>query len=201
MSASGYQQLPRYLIQLILNTRGMACPPAAAGILKSLEKAMHAPTPRTTLNRSLTRLHRYQPQAVQQVIDWLSSSCVLETMQKKGGGWALPLCRDAFIRIGDGVTPHVAFGMNRPGQRKGMGFTVTQDAGLLARYLMEAGSGKAKAIELGQAFREQCLPPDSEVVPEIRQLRARVSEHVGGLDLALVDHIESKYQKKLHTGD
>ena len=60
MSASGYQQLPRYLIQFSMLTKGMSCSDDVAAILIAIEKAIRVPTPRTTLNRALTRLHRYR---------------------------------------------------------------------------------------------------------------------------------------------
>lgn len=200
MSASGYQQLPRYLVQFSILTRGMAYSDDVATILTAIEKAVSAPTPRTTLNRALTRLHKHRPTGMRQMIIWVASPKVVATLRSKGAWWTLPLCVEAFEKMSQGITPHIALGMHLPGRRPDMGFSTTLDAGLLASHLIQSGTSREQAIECAQAVREQCLPPKSDAVPQLRPLQAKISAQFGGLSSALIADIEAKYEIKIQTG-
>jgi hypothetical protein len=200
MSASGYQQLPRYLIQFSMLTKGMSCSDDVAAILIAIGKAIRAPTPRTALNRALTRLHRYRRTGMRQLITWIASDKVLATLRSKGAWWTLPLCVEAFEKMSQGITPHVALGMHLPGKRPNMNFSITRDASLLANHLIQTGASFKEAIECAQIFREQCLPPGSDKIPQLRPLQKRFSEKFGGLSQSLVAHLELKYGRKIQTG-
>ena len=200
MSASGYQQLPRYLVQFSILTRGMACSDDVAAILTAIEKAVSAPTPRTTLNRALTRLHKHRPTGMRQMITWVASPKVVATLRSKGAWWTHPLCIEAFEKMSHGMTPHAALGMHLPGRRPNMGFSTIQDAALLANLLIQTGTPREKAIECAQEFREQCLPPQSETIPQLRPLQARLPEQCGGVDSSLVATLEVKYSIEIQTG-
>ncbi len=200
MSASGYQQLPQYLITFSLLTKGMNSAPDVATILGSIEKAIRSATPRKSLNRALTRIHRHRPTGISQMIDWIASEKVVTALRVKGAWWAIPLCIEALEKMSQGMTPHVALGMHLPGRRRNMRFSNTQDAGLLANYLIQAGTQREKAIECAQDFREQCLPLQSEIIPQLRPLKAKLSQEIDGLDQSLVHQLELKYGKKIQKG-
>lgn len=200
MSASGYQQLPRYFITFSMLTKGMTSAPDVATILGSIEKAIRSPTPRTALNRALTRIHRYRPTGIRQLIDWITSEKFVATLRAKGAWWAMPLCVEAFEKMSQGMTPHAALGMHLPGRRPNMDISTTQDAALLANLLIQTGTPREKAIKCAQGFREQCLPPQSETIPQLRPLQARLPEQFGGVDSSLVATLEVKYGIEIQTG-
>lgn len=200
MSASGYQQLPRYLITLSVLTKGMACALDVAALLWSIEKAIRSPNPRTSLNRALTRIHRHRPTGIRQLIDWIASEKVLTPLRAKGAWWAIPLCIEAFEKMSQGMTPHAALDMHLPGRRPNMNISNTQDASLLANHLIQIVTPRDKAIECAQGFREQCLPPQSEIIPQLRPLKARVAKEFAGIDQSLITHLELKYEIKIQTG-
>jgi hypothetical protein len=199
MSASGYQQLPRYLIQFSMLTKGMSCSDDVAAILIAIGKAIRAPTPRTALNRALTRLHRYRRTGMRQLITWIASDKVLATLRSKGAWWTLPLCVEAFEKMSQGITPHVALGMHLPGKRPNMNFSITRDASLLANHLIQIGTPFREAISVAQNFREQCLPTNSDTIPQLRPLQAKLSEKYSGVNQSLVAHLELKYGRKIQT--
>lgn len=201
MSTSGYQQLPRFLIYFVTHTQGIQCPDDVAAMLASIKKSIKATKPRTTLNRGLTRLQNSRPTCAKQLIQWTCSSAVAKTLRHKGAWWVIPLCIRSFWKLNEGITPHIAFDMHLPGKRTSMYFSRTRDAALLTNLLIKQGKTFEAAIEIGQAFREDCVPKGSEAIPEIRQLLARHADDVGQLETSLVAHLEQKYKRKIHTGD
>jgi hypothetical protein len=137
---------------------------------------------------------------MRQLIDWVSSEKVIATLRAKGAWWAIPLCIEAFEKMSQGMTPHTALGMHLPGRRPNMSLSNTQDAGLLANHLIQTGTPREKAIQCAQGFREQCLPPQSDTVPQLRPLKAKLSEEFDGVAQSLIRHLELKYGQKIQMG-
>jgi len=198
MSANGYQQLPQFLICLVIQAGEVSCPEDVSSILASFNKAIRANTPRTALNRSLTRLLRCRPTAIHELIGWISSDEVRDVLRAKRSDWVVSQCIESFQKISQGTTPHKALGMDVPGRRRTMKFSVTQDAAFLYKKLIELGSQPELAFKTAQDFREQCLPEDSDVIPCNRTLLAKCSEHTGSMEDFKIEHLENKYKIKIN---
>lgn len=198
MSANGYQQLPRFLIYLVVQTGAVSCSEDVSSILASFNKAIRAKPPRTTLNRSITRLLRCRPTAIHELIGWISSDKVRDVLRAKGSDWVISQCIESFQKISQGTTPHKALGMHVPGRRRAMSITVTQDAAFLYKKLIELGSQSELAFKTAQDFREKCLPANSDVILYGRTLRAKCSEDSGSMEDFKIEHLEIKYKIKIH---
>lgn len=200
MSANGYQQLPRLLIYLVVQTEAAPCSEDVSSILASFNKAIriNEKPPRTTLNRSITRLLRCRPTAIHELIGWISSDEVTDVLRAKGSYWVISQCIESFQKISQGTTPHKALGMHVPGRRRAMSITVTQDAAFLYKKLIELEYQPELAFKTAQHFRVQCLPVDSNVIPCDRTLRAKCSEDSGSMEDFEIEHLEIKYEIKIH---
>jgi hypothetical protein len=169
MSRNGDQPPPLSLATLLVALEELDAPAEVREVLVRIRKVIQSPTPRTTLNRSFCRLRERRPGIFGRVAEWLATSEDVRVKMAQCGAHAVwRRAIKAFQEIDGGVTPHAAWGMNRPGRPRRSGLSKNEVAGARAEL-----ARRTAGLRKGRACVQAIDAIDPEHLEESNVARAR----------------------------